>query len=143
LKKTAVEYLRIVVGDLEFTARLERSLSPITCEKFCAMLPFRAKLLQARWSGEAAWIPLGNLDLGIVHENVIGRPNAGEILFHVADHSECEILFPYGKCVFRCKDGDLVGNHFLTIVEGREQLANVGELVLWHGSQDIEFSIAH
>jgi hypothetical protein len=49
-------------------------------------------------------------------------------------------LVPYGKCVFRCKDGELTGNHFLTIVEGIEQLANVGELVLQRGSQEITFS---
>ena len=140
MEPARVELLRIVIGDLKFTARLERALSPITCAKFCAILPFRAKLLQARWSGEAAWIPLANLDLGIVQENVTGTPNPGEILFHPADHSECEILVPYGKCAFRCKDGELVGNHFLTIVEGQEHLGKVGQLVLWHGSQDIEFS---
>jgi len=134
-----VEFLRVIIGDLKFTARLEHTLSPITCAKFCAMLPFRGKLLQARWSGEAAWIPLGDLNLGIVRESATGTPNPGEILFHAADHSECEILVPYGKCAFRCKDGELVGNHFLTIVEGQEQLAEVGELVLWHGNQDIEF----
>jgi hypothetical protein len=103
-------------------------------------LPFRAEIIQARWSGEAAWIPLSDFDLGVAKERATGNPNAGEILFHPADHSECEILIPYGKSVFRCKDGDLVGNHFLTIVEGRPQLAKLGELVLWHGSQDIEFS---
>jgi hypothetical protein len=134
------ELIRIVIGDLAFTARLERGLAPMTCEAFCAALPFTGKLLQARWSGEAAWIPLGKLDLGVGLENAIETPGAGEILFHPADHSECEILFPYGKTVFRCKDGDLKGNHFLTIVEGKELLAKVGEIVLWRGSQEIKFA---
>lgn len=142
MESKPVEFLRIVIADLKFTARLERALSPVTCAKFCATLPFRGKLLQARWSGEAAWIPLGNLDLRVAKESAIGTPKPGEILFHPADHSECEILVPYGKCTFRCKDGDLVGNHFLTIVEGQQRLAQVGELVLWRGGQDIEFSIS-
>lgn len=142
MESKPVELLRIVIGELKFTARLEHALSPITCAKFCAVLPFREKLVQARWSGEAAWIPLGNLDLGAAKESATGTPKPGEILFHPTDHSECEILVPYGECTFRCKDGDLVGNHFLTIVEGQQQLARVGELVLWRGSQDIEFSIA-
>ena len=137
------EFLRIVIADLSFTARLEWSLAPVTCRKFCAILPFRAKLLQARWSGEAAWIPLAAFDLGVGRESATGTPGPGEILFHPADHSECEILFPYGKSVFRCKDGDLVGNRFLTIVEGKEQLPRVGELVLSYGAQNIEFSIPH
>jgi hypothetical protein len=136
----AIELIRIAIADMQFTAKLEWKLAPNTCAAFVAALPFRGKLLQARWSGEAAWIPLADFDLGVGLENATGTPEAGEILFHPADHSECEILIPYGKCVFRCKDGELAGNHFLTIVEGKEQLAKVGELVLRRGSQDITFS---
>ena len=112
----------------------------MTCKAFSAILPFRARLIQARWSGEAAWIPLADFDLGVALENPTGRPAVGEILFHPADHSECEILIPYGRATYRCKDGELVGNRFLTVVEGEQQLAKVGELVLWHGSQEITFS---
>jgi hypothetical protein len=35
--------------------------------------------------------------------------------------------------------GQLAGNHFLTVVEGRENLRAVGELVLWQGAQEIVF----
>jgi hypothetical protein len=136
----ALEFIRITIADMQFTARVERSLSPVTCREFCAILPFRARLIQARWSGEAAWIPLADFDLRVPRESVTGNPGVGEILFHPADHSECEILLPYGTSVFRCKDGALAGNRFLTIVEGKQQLTKVGELVLWHGRQDITFS---
>lgn len=125
---------------MQFAARVEWSLSPVTCREFCAILPFRATLVQARWSGEAAWIPLADFDLKVPQESVTGNPDVGEILFHPADHSECEILVPYGNAVFRSKHGPLVGNRFLTIVEGKHQLEKVGELVLWHGKQDIAFS---
>lgn len=139
MENVRLESIRIRISDMQFTARLEWSLSPITCRNFSAILPLRAKLLQARWSGEAAWVPLAQLDLRVGRETAVSYPNAGDILFHPPDHSECEILIPYGESAFRSKDGDLVGNHFLTIVEGRDQLRKVGELVLWHGSQDIEF----
>ena len=134
------EFIRIDVGNMRFIARLERSLSPLTCQEFCAILPVRAKAIQARWSGEAAWIPLPRLDLGVGKEGVTGSPNPGEILFHPADHCECEILIPYGKSAFRCKDGDLAGNHFLTIVDGQQLLEKLGEPVLWQGGQRIRFS---
>lgn len=140
LEVERLEIIGITIADMQFRARVESSLSPITCRKFCAILPFRAKLVQARWSGEAAWIPLADFDLKAPQESVTGSPEAGEILFHPADHSECEILVPYGNSVFRCVHGPLVGNRFLTIVEGKHQLAKVGELVLWHGKQDITFS---
>jgi hypothetical protein len=33
----------------------------------------------------------------------------------------------------------LAGNHFLTIVEGKENLPALGAKVLWHGAQDVVF----
>ncbi|MEP7344765.1 MAG: DUF3830 domain-containing protein, partial [Gemmatimonadaceae bacterium] len=33
------------------------------------------------------------------------------------------------------------GNHFLTIVEGREQLAELGRRVLWEGAQGVLFEV--
>ena len=104
------------------------------------ILPFRARLLQARWSGEAAWIPLGDRDFGIDAENQTSRPAPGEILLYPAGVSETEILFPYGETRFASRFGELAGNHFLTIMNAREQLDEVGRRVLWNGAQDVVFS---
>lgn len=38
--------------------------------------------------------------------------------------------------------GQLAGNHFLTIVEGREHLPELGRRTLWEGAQDIVFELA-
>jgi hypothetical protein len=53
--------------------------------------------------------------------------------------SEMEVLFPYGATHFSSKVGQLAGNHFATVIEGNEHLADVGRLALWEGAQD--FSI--
>ena len=36
--------------------------------------------------------------------------------------------------------GQLAGNHFLTVIEGNENLRALGEMTLWQGAQDIVFA---
>lgn len=135
--------IRITVGDdLVFLARFEEEQAPRTCAEFAKLLPYRQKVIQARWSGESAWIPLGEFKLDVTWENATSYPGAGEILFYPGGYSETEILFPYGHTCFASKLGQLAGNHFLTIVEGKEQLREVGRRVLWQGAQDIVFERA-
>ena len=134
-----MERLRITVATLLFSARMETEAAPKTCAAFAARLPFHTRLVQARWSGEAAWVPLGDLKLGIGFENATSHPAPGEILLYPGGFSETEILFPYGPTLFGSKLGQLAGNHFLTIEDGREQLREVGRRVLWEGAQEIVF----
>ena len=128
-----------MVGDLRFEARLETKGAPKTCARFGAMLPLRTRIIQARWSGEAAWIPLGDLDLDVGYENHTSHPAPGHLLLYAGDLSETEILFPYGATLFASKAGQLAGNHFATIEDGADQLPALGKLVLWEGAQDISF----
>lgn len=131
--------VRITAGDLVFTAQWEDEAAPKTCAAFRALLPFRNQIIQARWSGESAWIPLGNLQTGVGFENATSYPAPGEVLLYPGGYSETEILFPYGATCFASKLGQLAGNHFLTITEGREQLCELGRRVLYEGAQEITF----
>jgi hypothetical protein len=134
--------LRITAGPFAFIARLEEQDAPKTCAAFRQLLPYRQKLIHARWSGEACWIPLGEFALGVGFENHTSHPAPGEVLWYPGGFSETELLFPYGATMFASKLGQLAGNHFLTIVEGREQLRELGRTVLWQGAQDIVFELA-
>jgi len=131
----------IHVADLRLTARLEAATAPRTCAAFLALLPLRASLLQARWSGESAWVPLGEraAELGLGPENPTSHPAPGQLLLYPGGLSETEILFPYGATLFASKVGQLAGNHFATLATGHEHLAELGRRVLWHGAQDIAF----
>jgi len=131
--------LEINAGELSFAARLEEDAAPQTVAAFRKLLPLDSKIVQARWSGQSAWIPMGDLDVGIGPENATSYPAAGELLLYPGGVSETELLFPYGHTCFASKAGQLAGNHFATIVEGGERLQELGELVLWHGAQDISF----
>jgi hypothetical protein len=131
--------LKITVASFEFIAHMEEGLAPGTCARFKTLLPYSQKLIHARWSGEACWIPLGDFSLDMGMENATSYPSPGEILFYPGGYSETEILFPYGATRFASKMGQLAGNHFLTIVDGRGYLKDMGRLVLWHGAQNIGF----
>jgi Protein of unknown function (DUF3830) len=131
--------IRITAGPFTFAARWERQAAPRSCAKFESLLPFRQRLIHVRWSGEACWIPLGDLDLALGYENATSYPAPGQIILHPGGISETEILLAYGSVHFASKVGQLAGNHFLTIVEGNERLAELGKMVLWQGAQEIEF----
>jgi hypothetical protein len=138
---TFVTTLRVTVGSYVYSARLEEAGAPKTCAEFAKLLPYRQKIIHARWSGEACWIPLGDFKLEVPWENATRYPAPGEILFYPGGYSETEILFPYGSCAFASKLGGLAGNHYLSIIEGHEQLREMGRKVLWEGAQDISFEL--
>jgi hypothetical protein len=128
----------ITVGPYRLRARLEDEAAPRSCTALARMLPLRATLIQARWSGDAAWVPLGDLDVDCGVENATSYPAAGQLLLYPGGFSETEILFPYGDAVrFASKLGQLAGNHIATVTGGAEHLPEIGRLVLWEGAQEL------
>lgn len=128
--------VRITAGKYTFKARLEEEKAPKTCAAIRGILPFRSKLVHVRWSGEATWVPMGDRRIGIDFENHTSHPAPGQVLVYPGGISEMEILFPYGSTLFASKVGQLAGNHFATVIEGNENLAEVGRLTLWEGALD-------
>lgn len=128
--------LSIRVGDLNFSARWEPE-APITTEAIRRLLPIRNSLIHCRWSGEGCWVPFGDLDTGVGFENHTSHPAPGDVIIYTGSLSECEILIAYGGVSFSSKVGQLAGNHFATITQGKEQLREMGRRVLWEGAQEI------
>jgi hypothetical protein len=134
-----VNSLRITAGPYTFTGRLEEESAPQTVAAFRKLLPWKNRIIHVRWSGESCWIPLGDLDLGLGYENHTSFPAPGQVLLYPGGISETEILFPYGGVRFASVVGQLAGNHFLTIEEGRENLRELGVMTLYQGAQEILF----
>jgi hypothetical protein len=128
--------LRITAGPFTFKARLEEADAPKTCAAIRKLLPLRSKLVHCRWSGESTWVPMGERRLGVDFENHTSHPAPGQMLVYPGGFSEMEILFPYGATMFSSRVGQLAGNHFATVIEGNERLAEIGRLTLWEGAQD-------
>jgi hypothetical protein len=138
--------IRITAGGFRFLAETHPE-APQTVAGFLKLLPYRQKLIHVRWSGEGCWVPLGEFVLEsdgrkVGFENHTSHPSVGDILFYPGGYSETEIILAYGSCSFSSRMGQLAGNHFLTIVEGREQLRELGRKTLWEGAQDVAFELA-
>jgi hypothetical protein len=131
--------LRIKAGAYEFHGTLEESLAPQTCAKFLSLIPYKQRIIHVRWSGEACWIPLGDLELGLGFENHTSFPAPGQMVLYPGGISETEILLAYGGVRFASKVGQLAGNHFLTVTKGQANLEALGKLTLWEGAQEILF----
>lgn len=131
--------LSIAASDFELKARFEENAAPATVAAFRRMLPLESKIIHVRWSGEGGWIPMGDLEVGIGAENATRYPSPGELIFYPGGVSETELLLAYGYVAFASKTGALAGNHFATIVEGNENLRELGRRMLWEGAQEIVF----
>jgi hypothetical protein len=138
--------IKITSGGYEFLAETHPD-APQTVEAFLKLLPYRQKIIHVRWSGEACWVPLGEFqllrgDAPVGFENHTSHPSVGDVLFYPGPYSETEILLAYGSCCFASKMGQLAGNHFLTITQGKENLRKLGVKTLWEGAQDVVFELA-
>ncbi len=132
--------LEITAGPFSFRAELHEDVAPRTVAAFRRLLPLDSRIIHVRWSGEGGWIPWGDLDLGIRPENATRYPSPGELILYPGGVSETELLLAYGYVAFASKAGALAGNHFATIVEGNENLRELGRRMLWEGAQEIRFT---
>jgi hypothetical protein len=133
-----MDQIKMTVNDMVFVAQTHPD-APKTVEAFKKLLPYTQQLIHVRWSGEGVWVPLGEWSLGVPFENHTSHPSMGDILFYPGGYSETEIILAYGACSFSSKLGQLAGNHFLTITQGKERLAELGKKILWQGAQTVVF----
>jgi len=127
----------ITIGGIPFAAELLEEEAPETCRAFLRALPIRGRVIQARWSGEAAWLPMDEWGIEVPPENHTSHPSRSDLLYYPGGISEKEMLIPYGSAFFGSKVGQLRGNHFATIVEGADGLREMGDKVLFEGAQEI------
>lgn len=134
--------LRITAGPFTFDARFETEAAPRTCAMFKKLLPYDQRVIHVRWSGEAVWIPLGEIDMGVGLENATSYPAPGQMILYPGGYSETEILLAYGGVRFASKLGQLAGNHFITLTSGLDDLPKLGKMCLWEGAQTIRIEAA-
>jgi Protein of unknown function (DUF3830) len=131
--------VQMIVGDLIFHGRLEAQAAPKSVAWLAQRLPLDGILFHARWSGEAAWMPLG-IELKLDPENAIAYPQPGQLLLYAGCASEPELLIPYGACAFASRAGALAGNHVITLEGDITGLRGLGEALQHHGAQSFRLT---
>ena len=133
--------LTVTIDGHDFPAVLNTATAPQTCKAMLERLPFRSKVVHVRWSGEAIWMPLGDMDFGVGYEDATSHPAPGQMILYPGGVSETEILLAYGGVAFASKAGPLAGNPFLTITGDLDKLAELGRKTLWDGALDVEIRL--
>lgn len=113
--------IRITAAGMTFMAETHPD-APKTVAAFMKLLPYKQKVIHVRWSGERRVDSVGRLENGRGFREPHQPPVRRRHALLPGGYSETEFILAYGSCCFASKMGQLAANHFLTIVEGREQL---------------------
>lgn len=129
----------LAVGSYRFTGTVEHGTAPLAAAWLLKQFPLRGALQHARWSGEAAWLPLGDAPQ-LVPENATAHPRPGQILLYAGIASQAELLIPYGACAFASKAGTLAGSPVITLDGSLEDLVALGSLLIAKGTQNLSLN---
>lgn len=137
--------IKIISNKFTFIAKLEEEKSPKTCEWFLNLLPYTDEMIHVSWSGSASFIRLGDLGHSVPFESPIRIPSKGEIIMYPGNVPSLqmggEVFMAWGQASIATANGNLSGNHLLTIIEGNENLEEYGKTVHLEGAQKISFEI--
>jgi hypothetical protein len=130
------QQLLVSIGGERFEAVLEDQVAPKSCEWLLRQLPYRSKLIHVRWSGEACWVPMGDLQVEVPPEEATRHPRPGQLILYPGGISETELQLAYGAVAFASKAGPLAGNPLLTVTGDLDRLAEIGRAILWEGARE-------
>jgi len=72
-----MEYLSITIGEYKIKAKLHVKKAQETCRLLTDAVPIIGNLIQARWSGEAAWLQMDTYEIEAPQENATSYPGPG------------------------------------------------------------------
>ena len=119
---------------------LEEDAAPKTIAALRTLLPLRSQLVQARWSGESAWVPMGfELELGHrarERQQLPGRRRAPPLPRRALGGRD---PLPVRRDLLRQQDGPAGRKPLRDDRRGSRSSSELGRVVLWEGAQPIVF----
>lgn len=132
----------LTAGPYKFSGTLELETAPIAVAWLVDQFPLKGTVQHAKWSGEAAWVPLSGTP-PIAPENATVHPRPGQILLYAGMLSQPELLLPYGACAFASKAGSLAGSPVIALDGPVEDLRALGGLLISKGVQPLNLNWLH
>lgn len=132
--------LNVEIGGVRFTANANER-APKTVDALSRLLPIDDSIMHSRFAGEAIWFNLKGAPQ-LEYENHSNYFSRGEIGYYPGSFHANGILIAYGAAVFNSKVGPLSANHFASIVENHDALAEMGMRLLREGAKPIRLTQA-
>ena len=127
--------VEIKSGEFRFVGKLvDRGSARKTCRVFENMLPLKSQFIHVRWSGEGVWIPYGrSADGSGLRKPYVSSCQRERCSCTSRRHQRDGNHHVLPARMSASQHGQLSGNHFLTIIEGLDDLYDFGRKVLYDG----------
>jgi len=121
----------------EFTGELHTDAAPESVAALREITTLESQLLHVRWSGNAVWIEIDEIDLpDLPRENHTVYPSRGDVLLYPGYRNVQEILVSCGPTCFKSQAGELAGNHVATFDATPADLTALEDRTLYDGALD-------
>jgi Protein of unknown function (DUF3830) len=133
--------LNVQIGGMRFSALAQMEKAPKTCEMLMKLLPIEGETMHSRFSGEAIWFNMPGAPQ-LDYENHTSYLSRGDLLYYPGSIHGQGILLSYGGAIFNSKVGLLAGNHFATITDDLDRLAETGMKLIREGAKPLRITKA-
>jgi hypothetical protein len=133
--------LNVEIGGTSFSAVAQTEKAPRTLDILTKLLPIEAEITHSRFSGESIWFNIKDAPQ-LDYENHTSYLSRGDMVYYPGSIHGNGILIAYGGAVFNSKVGLLAGNHFASITEDLDRLAEMGMKLIREGAKPIRITQA-
>jgi hypothetical protein len=126
----------------DFIGELHTDVAPESVEALREVTTLVSELIHVRWSGNAVWIEIDEVDLpDLPRENHTVYPSRGDVLLYPGYRNVQEILISCGPTCFKSQAGELAGNHVATLDATPAELIALEDRTLYDGALPCELTV--
>jgi hypothetical protein len=119
----------------DFIGELTMDTAPEPVDALQEVTTLESKLIHVRWSGNAVWIEIDEVDLPELPREIhTVYHSRGDVLLYFGYRNVQEILRSCGPTCFKSQAGELADNHVATLDATPEELVALENRTLYDGA---------